>query len=112
MRLAIAGSRHDIDEPDRAIAGSQAYGLIKVLTVPGKDCILDVTIAGEHAGKLIAEYVLAMKHDVGLKKILGTVHIHATLAEADKYVGGVCGKARAPHRLLARVERFYACRCG
>jgi pyruvate/2-oxoglutarate dehydrogenase complex dihydrolipoamide dehydrogenase (E3) component len=95
-----------LDDLDRAIADSEAHGFIKVLTVPGKDRILGVTIVGEHAGDLIAEYVLAMKQGIGLNKILGTIHIYPTLAEANKYVAGVWKKAHAPQRLLAWVERF------
>jgi hypothetical protein len=83
-----------------------------VLTEPGRDRILGVTIVGEHAGDLIAEYVLAMKHGIGLNKILGTIHIYPTLAEANKYVAGVWKKAHAPHGLLAWVERFHAWRRG
>jgi pyruvate/2-oxoglutarate dehydrogenase complex dihydrolipoamide dehydrogenase (E3) component/uncharacterized membrane protein YdjX (TVP38/TMEM64 family) len=110
--IAYEVSRYDIDDLDRAIADSEAHGFIKVLTVPGKDRILGVTIVGEHAGDLIAEYVLAMKHGIGLNKILGTIHIYPTLAEANKYVAGVWKKAHAPQRLLAWVERFHAWRRG
>ena len=105
-------SRYDLDDLDRAIAVSEAHGFVKVLTVPGKDRILGVTLVGEHAGDLIAEYVLAMKHGIGLNKILGTIHIYPTLAEANKYVAGVWKKAHAPERLLAWVERFHAWRRG
>lgn len=103
-------SRYDIDDLDRAIADSEAHGFIKVLTVPGKDRILGVTIVGEHAGDLIAEYVLAMKNGIGLNKILGTIHIYPTMAEANKYVAGVWKKAHAPQALLAWVARFHAWR--
>lgn len=110
--IAYEVSRYDIDDLDRAIADGEAHGFIKVLTVPGKDRILGVTIVGEHAGDLIAEYVLAMKHGIGLNKILGTIHIYPTLAEANKYVAGVWKKAHAPQKLLAWVERFHAWRRG
>ena len=103
-------SSYGIDDLDRAIADSEAHGFIKVLTVPGKDRILGVTIVGEHAGDLIAEYVLAMKHGIGLNKILGTIHIYPTMAEANKYVAGVWKKAHAPQGLLAWVERFHTWR--
>ena len=112
QKIAYEVSRYDIDELDRAIADSEAHGFIKVLTVPGKDKILGVTIVGEHAGDLIAEYVLAMKHGIGLNKILGTIHIYPTMAEANKYVAGVWKMAHAPERLLAWVERFHAWRRG
>ncbi len=105
-------SRYDLAELDRAIVDGEAHGFVKVLTVPGKDTILGVTIVGEHAGDLIAEYVLAMKHGIGLNKILGTLHIYPTLAEANKYAAGVWKKAHAPERLLRWVERFHAWRRG
>jgi len=103
---------YGIDDLDRAIADGEAHGFIKVLTVPGADRILGVTIVGEHAGDLIAEYVLAMRHGIGLNKILGTIHIYPTLAEANKHVAGVWKKAHAPQKLLEWVARFHAWRRG
>ena len=82
--------------------------MVKVLTVPGRDRILGVTIAAAHAGELIAEFVAAMRHGIGLNRILGTIHIYPTLAEANKYAAGVWKKAHAPQRLLRQVERFHA----
>jgi pyruvate/2-oxoglutarate dehydrogenase complex dihydrolipoamide dehydrogenase (E3) component/uncharacterized membrane protein YdjX (TVP38/TMEM64 family) len=105
-------TRYGIDDLDRAIADEAAHGMIKVLTVPGKDKILGVTIVGEHAGDLLAEYVLAMRHNIGLNKILGTIHIYPTLAEANKYLAGNWKRAHAPERLLQWVERFHAWRRG
>ena len=105
-------SVYGLDDLDRAMADGEAHGFIKVLTVPGKDRILGVTIAGEHAGDLLAEYVLAMRHGLGLNKILGTIHIYPTLAEANKYVAGVWKKAHAPEKLLAWIERFHTWRRG
>ncbi len=105
-------SIYGLDDLDRAIADGEAHGFVKVLTVPGKDRILGVTIAGEHAGDLLAEYVLAMRHGIGLNKILGVIHIYPTLAEANKYVAGVWKKAHAPEKLLTWVERFHAWRRG
>ncbi len=105
-------THYGIDDLDRAIADGEAHGFIKVLTVPGKDRILGVTIVGEHGGDLIAEYVLAMRHGIGLNKILGTIHIYPTLAEANKYVAGNWKKAHAPQKLLAWVARFHAWRRG
>jgi dihydrolipoamide dehydrogenase len=80
---------YGIDDLDRAIADEEAHGFVKVLTQPGSDRILGVTIVGEHAADLLAEYILAMKHGIGLNKILGTIHIYPTLAEANKYAAGV-----------------------
>lgn len=103
---------YGMDDLDRAIADGEAHGFVKVLTVPGKDRILGVTIVGEHAGDLLAEYVLAMKHGIGLNKILGTIHTYPTLAEANKYAAGNWKRAHAPQGLLRWVERFHAWRRG
>ena len=98
---------YNIDDLDRAIADSEAHGFIKVLTVPGKDKILGVTIVGEHAGDLIAEYVLAMKLGLGLNKILGTIHIYPTLAESNKFAAGEWKRAHAPVKILNWVTKFH-----
>ncbi len=95
---------------DRALADSANDGFVKLLTVPGKDRILGVTIVGQHAGELIAEYVLAMKHGLGLDKLLGTIHTYPTMAEANKYAAGEWKKARKPERLLRWVEKYHAWR--
>ena len=99
---------YGIDDLDRAIADSEAHGLVKVLTVPGKDKILGVTIVGEHAGDLIAEYIMAMRHGIGLNKVLGTIHIYPTMSEANKYVAGNWKRAHAPQGLLKWVQRYHA----
>ena len=105
-------TRYGIDDLDRAIADSAAHGWVKVLTVPGKDRILGVTIVGVHAGELLAEYVLAMKHGLGLNKILGTIHSYPTLAEANKYAAGEWKRAHQPLTLLRWVERFHTWQRG
>ena len=99
---------YGIDDLDRAIADEEAHGVVKVLTVPGKDRILGVTIAGEHAGDLIIEYIAAMRHGLGLNNILGTIHIYPTLAEANKYAAGMWKKAHAPQSVLNWVARYHA----
>ena len=101
-------NRYSLDDLDRAIADGTAHGFVKVLTVPGKDRILGVTIVGEHAADLLAEFVLAMKHGLGLNKILGTIHTYPTLAEANKYVAGEWKRAHVPLKLLAWLKRFHA----
>ena len=106
--VAYEVTRYDMDDLDRAIADGTAHGFVKVLTVPGKDKILGVTIVGEHAGDLLAEYVLAMKYGLGLNKILGTIHTYPTLSEANKYAAGQWKRAHAPHRLLGWLARFHA----
>jgi pyruvate/2-oxoglutarate dehydrogenase complex dihydrolipoamide dehydrogenase (E3) component/uncharacterized membrane protein YdjX (TVP38/TMEM64 family) len=103
---------YGIDDLDRAIADEEAHGFVKVLTVPGSDRILGVTIAGEHAGDLLAEYVLAMKHGLGLAKILGTIHTYPTLAEANKYAAGVWKRSTVTQGQWAILSAFQAWRRG
>ncbi|MDH4446192.1 MAG: FAD-dependent oxidoreductase [Acidovorax sp.] len=110
--VAFEVTRYGIDDLDRAIADGTAHGFVKVLTVPGKDRILGVTIVGEHAADLLAEFVLAMKHGLGLNKILGTIHTYPTLAEANKSAAGEWKRAHAPQQLLAWVQRYHAWRRG
>lgn len=108
--IAYEVTRYGIDDLDRAIADGAAHGFVKVLTVPGKDRILGVTIVGEHAGDLLAEFVLAMKHGLGLNKILGTIHTYPTLSEANKYAAGEWKRAHAPQQVLAWLQRYHAWR--
>jgi dihydrolipoamide dehydrogenase len=110
QNIAYEVSTYHINELDRAIADSEAHGFVKVLTQPGKDKILGVTIVGEHAGDLIAEFVLAMKHNLGLNKVLGTIHIYPTMAEANKYAAGVWKRNHAPQKLLEWVKRYHTWR--
>lgn len=103
-------TRYDIGGLDRALADDHARGFVKVLTKPGKDKILGATIVGANAGELLAEFVLAMKHGLGLNKLLGTIHIYPTMAEANKNVAGNWKRDHAPQKLLAFVERFHTWR--
>jgi dihydrolipoamide dehydrogenase len=103
-------TKYGIDDLDRAIADEEAHGFVKVLTQPGKDKILGVTIVGHHAGDLIAEYIQAMKWGIGLNKILGTIHIYPTLAEANKYAAGEWKRAHAPAKVLKWIEKYHAWR--
>ena len=97
---------YGIDDLDRAIADEAAHGIVKVLTVPGKDKVIGVTIAGLHAGDIISEYVAAMKNGFGMNKILGTIHIYPTLAEANKYAAGNWKKNNITEKALAWGERI------
>jgi pyruvate/2-oxoglutarate dehydrogenase complex dihydrolipoamide dehydrogenase (E3) component/uncharacterized membrane protein YdjX (TVP38/TMEM64 family) len=112
QKIAYEVTKYGIDDLDRAIADSEAHGFIKVLTVPGKDKILGVTIVGVHAGDLLAEYVLAMKHGLGLEKILGTIHTYPTLAESNKFVAGEWKRAHQPVKLLEWVKKYHDWRRG
>ena len=110
-------TRFDLDDLDRVIvdggaAGGAGAGWVKVLTAPGQDRILGVTIVGRHAGELLAEWVMAMKHGLGLNKVLGTIHVYPTLAESAKYAAGAWKRAHQPQTLLRWVERLHAWRRG
>jgi len=106
--IAYEVTTYGIDDLDRAIVDGEAHGVVKLLTVPDKDKILGATIVGEHAGDLLAEYITAMRHGLGLNRILGTIHIYPTLAEANKYAAGAWKRAHKPGKLLQWIERYHA----
>jgi pyruvate/2-oxoglutarate dehydrogenase complex dihydrolipoamide dehydrogenase (E3) component/uncharacterized membrane protein YdjX (TVP38/TMEM64 family) len=103
-------TRYGIDDLDRAIADSEAEGFVKVLTEPGRDRILGATVVSTRAGDLITEFILAMKHGLGLNKILGTIHIYPTMSEANRFLASEWRKARKPERALAWLGRYHAWR--
>ena len=103
---------YGLDDLDRAIADGEAHGMVKVLTAPGTDKVLGATIVGEHAGDLIVEYIAAMRHGIGMNRILGTIHIYPTWAEANKYAAGAWKRAHQPERLLRWVQRYHDWRRG
>jgi pyruvate/2-oxoglutarate dehydrogenase complex dihydrolipoamide dehydrogenase (E3) component/uncharacterized membrane protein YdjX (TVP38/TMEM64 family) len=105
-------TRYSLEDLDRAITDEAAFGSVKVLSPPGSDHILGVTIVGEHASDLLAEFVLAMKHGIGLKKILGTIHTYPTWSEANKYAAGQWRSEHLPGRVLDWVEKYHAWRRG
>jgi pyruvate/2-oxoglutarate dehydrogenase complex dihydrolipoamide dehydrogenase (E3) component len=108
--IAVEVTQYGIDDLDRAIADENAHGFVKVLTPPGKDTILGVTIVGDHAAELLAEFVLAMRWGLGLNKIMGTIHTYPTMSEANKYAAGEWKKAHAPQGVLRWLERFHTWR--
>ncbi|MFM5331186.1 FAD-dependent oxidoreductase [Aeromonas veronii] len=110
--IPFEATRFELAELDRAIADGERHGFVEVLTVPGKDTILGATIVGTHAGERIAEFVLAMRHRLGLGKILGTIHAYPTLMEGNKYVAGEWKRAHQPTRVLALLARYHRWRRG
>jgi pyruvate/2-oxoglutarate dehydrogenase complex dihydrolipoamide dehydrogenase (E3) component len=110
--IAYEVTRYSLQDLDRAITDEAAHGFIKLLTVPGKDRILGVTIVGMHASDLLAEFVLAMKQGLGLNKILGTIHTYPTWPEANKYAAGEWRRMHVPHRLLDWVQKYHDWRRG
>jgi pyruvate/2-oxoglutarate dehydrogenase complex dihydrolipoamide dehydrogenase (E3) component len=104
--------RYDLGHLDRAVTESANRGYVKLLVSPGKDRIVGATIVAHNAGEMLAEYVLAMKHGLGLNKVLGTIHAYPTMAEANKYAAGEWKKAHKPERLLALADRYHRWRRG
>jgi pyruvate/2-oxoglutarate dehydrogenase complex dihydrolipoamide dehydrogenase (E3) component len=96
-----------LDHHDRALADGEAHGFVKVLTVPGKDKILGVTILGYHAGELIGEFVFAMTHGMGLKEISAVTHIYPTLSESNKFAANAWRSARLPEKYFPIIEKFF-----
>ncbi|ERL54408.1 FAD-dependent oxidoreductase [Psychrobacter aquaticus] len=105
-------TRYDFKDLDRAVTESANHGFIKVITPKGKDKILGVTIVAEHAGDLMAEFILAMKHGLGLNKILGTIHIYPTWTEGNKYAAGEWKRNHAPEKILNLLEKYHTWRRG
>ncbi len=112
QEVEVEVTRYGLDDLDRAIADSNDHGFVKVLTKPGSDVILGASIVGAHAGELLPEFVLAMKHGLGMNKLLGTIHVYPTMSEANKYAAGVWKKAHAPQAALRWAERFFRWRRG
>ncbi|MCG7200435.1 FAD-dependent oxidoreductase [Marinobacter pelagius] len=110
--IAFEVTRYGLDDLDRAIAESEDYGFIKVLTPPGKDKILGAVVVGAHAGEILAEFTLAMKHGLGLNKILGTIHPYPTWNESAKYAAGEWKRTHAPERILKLLEKLHGWRRG
>jgi len=110
--IEVEVTRYGIDDLDRAIADGATHGFVKVLTAPGKDRILGATVVGAHGAELLAEFVLAMKHGIGLNKLLGTIHVYPTMSEANKAVAGNWKRAHAPQRVLRMAQRYFDWRRG
>jgi pyruvate/2-oxoglutarate dehydrogenase complex dihydrolipoamide dehydrogenase (E3) component len=110
--IEIEVTTYDLSDLDRAIADGDAKGMVKVLTATGSDRILGATIFGPQAGELITEFVTAMKYNLGLNKILATIHSYPTLSEANKYVAGEWKRKHVPERLLRWVEKYYRWKLG
>ena len=108
--IPVEVSRYDLGELDRALADGEGRGFVKVLTPPGKDRILGATIVGQHAGDLLPEFITAMKWGLGLKKMMSTIHVYPTMAEANKLAAGAWRRGHAPEGLLRWVEKIHRMR--
>lgn len=112
QKISYEVTRYEMDHHDRSLADGEAHGFIKILTVPGKDKILGVTIVGYHAGELIGEFVFAMTHGMGLGKISAVTHIYPTLLEANKFAANAWRSARLPEKYFPLAEKFFKWRRG
>jgi pyruvate/2-oxoglutarate dehydrogenase complex dihydrolipoamide dehydrogenase (E3) component/uncharacterized membrane protein YdjX (TVP38/TMEM64 family) len=107
QNIPYESTQYGLDDLDRAITDNAAVGFVRVLTVPGKDKILGATIVGPRADDLIAIFVIAMKHGLGLNKVLGTIHAYPTYMEANKFVAGQWKRKQISSRLLAWLGKFH-----
>ena len=105
--IAIEVTRYNWAESDRAITEGATDGFVKVITAAGSDKILGVSIVGSHAGEVLPEWVLAMRHGLGLKKVLATVHAYPTWAEGNKAAAGLWQQAHTPQWALTWLQRFH-----
>ncbi|NYG31030.1 FAD-dependent oxidoreductase [Sphaerotilus montanus] len=110
--VAVEVTRYPLGDLDRAIVERETTGFIQVLTEPGRDRMLGVTIVGAHAGELLAEFTLAMQHGLGLNKILGTVHPYPSWSDAAKLTAGRWKDAHKPEGALRWLARYHAWRRG
>ena len=110
--IAYEITRYELDDLDRAIAESEDHGFIKVLTAPGKDKILGAVVVGTHGAEILAEFTLAMKHGLGLNKILGTIHPYPTWNESAKFAAGEWKRDHAPQGILKLLEKLHGWQRG
>ena len=99
--------KQDLDEVDRIIVESEESGFAKVLTEKGSDKILGVALIGPHAGDLLHEFVLAMKHGIGLGGIASTIHAYPTFAEIAKKLGDQFNRTRLTPRAKSIFTWLY-----
>jgi pyruvate/2-oxoglutarate dehydrogenase complex dihydrolipoamide dehydrogenase (E3) component/uncharacterized membrane protein YdjX (TVP38/TMEM64 family) len=115
--VAFEVTRFDVADLDRALCDAAdpktpPLGWVKVLTAPGRGKILGVTIVAAHGAEMLAEYVLAMRHGLGLNHVLQTVHTYPTWGEANKYAAGLWRRAHAPRWALELSRRLHDWRRG
>ncbi len=103
-------TRYALDDLDRAIVDGETRGFVKILTQPGRDRILGVTIVGHAASELLAEYTLAMNNNLGLNKVFNTIHSYPTFGEANRFAAGNWKQAHRPERILQWLQRLHALR--
>jgi pyruvate/2-oxoglutarate dehydrogenase complex dihydrolipoamide dehydrogenase (E3) component len=84
----------ELREVDRAVVESESAGFAKVLLAKGSDRILGATLVCDHAGDLLPEFVLAMRHRIGLGGIASTIHVYPTFAELARKLGDKYNKTR------------------
>jgi pyruvate/2-oxoglutarate dehydrogenase complex dihydrolipoamide dehydrogenase (E3) component len=115
--VAFEVTRFDVADLDRALCDAAdpktpPSGWVKVLTAPRSGKILGVTIVAAHGAEMLAEYVLAMRHGLGLNHVLQTVHAYPTWGEANKYAAGLWRRAHAPGWALELSRRLHDWRRG
>lgn len=110
--LAFEVTRYALADLDRALIDGRREGFVKLLTAAGSDRLLGVTLVGARADELIALYALAMRHNLGLGKILATVHSYPTFAESAKYAAGHWRRTHVSARALRLLAAFQRWRRG
>ena len=107
-KISYDTTRYELSNLDRARTEGETQGFIKILTVPKKDKILGVTIVGYQASELIGEFVFAMTHNLGLRKIIDAIHVYPTMFEANKLAANEWRKNHLPHKSISWGRRFLA----
>ncbi len=81
----ISVYRVRFEENDRAHAEGDPEGFAKLVLKGNK--ILGVTIVGIHAGELLSEFSVAMKHGLSITDLNEAIHVYPTLAKITQALG-------------------------
>lgn len=110
--IAVDTFTQELAGVDRAVIDVQTQGFVRVHVRRGVDEILGATIVAAHAGDLISEITLAMRHKLGLRKIAGTIHPYPTQAEAIRKIGDAHNRTRLTPLVRRIVGQWLAWQRG
>ena len=73
--------RYDVKDLDRAVIEGEDKGIIKIVCTK-KGAILGAHVLAPQGGEILHEFVLAMRNNLGVRSITGTIHVYPTLSQA------------------------------
>ncbi len=105
--VAYELTRLELGALDRAVTDGATAGYVKVLTVPGKDRILGVTVVADHGADLLAQFTLAMRNGLGLSQLLRTLHAYPSMSELSRQLAGQWQRDHMPRWLLPWMAHYH-----